>query len=145
MIGNAAQYSKGRALGLLRAVALIAVMVGALVSFGFVLSVGHYNFRVLMVLFTIWDLSPFLALILVDLASKHWPVFNRASLYGVMLIVATASVAIYGSVVLKAPAQPAFAFLVVPLVSWVLLIVVVLITHVVSRRMSGRHERLFRS
>ena len=145
MIGEAAPHSNGRPLGLLRAVALIAVTVGALGSFGLMLSVGHYNFSILMLLFTIWDLSPFLALIVVDLASKHWPVFSRAALYGVMLIVAAGSVTIYGSVVLKAPAQPAFAFLVVPLGSWVLLIVVVLVAHVVSGRMSGRHERLFRS
>jgi hypothetical protein len=144
MTGEAAQHSAGRPLGLLRAVALIAVMVGALVSFGLALRVGRYNFNVLILLFTIWDLSPFLALIAADNVSKHWMAFARASLYGVMLIVAAGSVAIYGSVVLKAPAQPAFAFLLVPLGSWVLLIFVVLITHVVSRRLSGRHERLFR-
>jgi hypothetical protein len=127
-IDEAAKNSKGYALGRLRAVALIAVIVGALSSFGLMLSVGHYNFNILMVLFTIWDLSPFLALIFIDFFSRHSPVFNRARLYVVMLVVATASVAIYGSVVLRAPAQPAFAFLVVPLVSWVLLIIVVLIT-----------------
>jgi hypothetical protein len=119
-------------------------MFGALASFGLMLSVGHYQFNVLMLLFTIWDLSPFLALILVDAVSKHWAVFHRAALYTVMLIVAVASVTIYGSVVLRAPAQPAFAFLVVPVGSWVLLILVVLVGHAVSRRMSGRHERLFR-
>ena len=144
MTGEAAPHSEGRPLGLLRAAALLAAMVGALGSFGFALRVGHYNFNVLMLLFTIWDLSPFLALIVADNVSKHWPVLTRATLYGVMLIVAAGSVAIYGSVVLKAPAQPAFAFLLVPLGSWVFLIVVVLIAHVVSRRLTGRHERLFR-
>jgi hypothetical protein len=145
MIGEATQHSKGRTLGLLRAVALIALTLGALGSFVLMLSVGHYSFSILMVLFTIWDLSPFLALIVVDFTSKHWPVFSRAALYGVMLIVAAGSVAIYGTVALKAPAQPAFAFLMVPLGSWVLLIVVVLVAHVVSTKVSGRHERLFRS
>ena len=128
----------------MRPVALIAVMLGALGSFGLMLSVGHYQLSVLMLLFAIWDLSPFLAIILVDLVSKHWAGFHRTALYVLMLVVAVGSVTIYGSVVLRAPAQPAFAFLVVPLVSWVLLILVVLTGHVVSRRMSGRHEPLFR-
>jgi hypothetical protein len=128
----------------MRTVALIALMLGALGSFGLMLRVGHYQLSVLMLLFTIWDLSPFLALISIDLVSKHWAVFHRTALYVVMLVVAVGSVTIYASVVLRAPAQPAFAFLVVPLASWVLLILVVLIGHVVSRRMSGRDEPLFR-
>jgi hypothetical protein len=128
----------------MRTFALIAVMLGALGSFGLMLRVGHYQLSVLMLLFTIWDLSPFLALILIDRLSKHWAVFHRMALYVLMLVVAMGSVTIYGSVVLRAPAQPAFAFLVVPLGSWILLILVVLIGHVVSRRMSGRHEQLFR-
>src|SRR5437870_11145412 len=70
MTGEAAQHAEGRPLGLLRAVALIVVVVGVLGSFGLVLRVGHYNFNILMLLFTIWDLSPFFALIVADTVSK---------------------------------------------------------------------------
>src|ERR1700687_1070241 len=77
----------GGFLGLLRAVALIAVVAGALGSVGLMLWVGHRNpSRVLLVLFVIWDLSPFIALVLADIVSKRWPVVTRATLYGVMLI-----------------------------------------------------------
>src|ERR1700731_2872365 len=77
----------GGFLGLLRAVALIAVVAGALGSVGLMLWVGHRNpSRVLLVLFAIWDLSPFIALVLADIVSKRWSVITRATLYGVMLI-----------------------------------------------------------
>jgi len=141
---EASQNTKGQAPGLLRALALSAIILAALASFALMLNVGHYHFNILTVLFTLWDLSPFVALIVIELFSKHWHVFSRVSLYCLMLIVAASSVTIYGSVVLRAPAQPAFAFLLVPLVSWVFLVAVVLITHVASRRMSGRHEPLWR-
>src|SRR5258705_10532634 len=52
-------------LGLLHAVALSAVVVGAMVSVGLMLWVGHRNpSRILLALFVIWVLSPFMALLL---------------------------------------------------------------------------------
>ena len=90
----------GGFLGLLRAVALIAVVAGALGSVGLMLWVGHRNpSRVLLVLFAIWDLSPFIALVLADIVSKRWSVLTRATLYGVMLILTLGSLAFYGDVV----------------------------------------------
>jgi hypothetical protein len=131
-----------RRLNVLRGVAIAAVVVGALVSFGLMLHIGRYRFSSLMLLFAIWDLSPFVALFAAGVVSKRWPVITRGAL--VMLIVAGDSVVIYGRVAAKAPTQLAFAFLIVPLASWVLLIVTVLIAHVISTKLSGRHERLFR-
>src|SRR3984893_13107145 len=82
----------GGLLGLLRAVALIAVVAGAAGSVGLMLWVGHRNpSRVLLVLFAIWDLSPFIALVLADIVSKRWSVITRATLYGVMLILTLGS------------------------------------------------------
>src|SRR6266446_8409199 len=73
--------------GLLHAVALIAVLAGAGGSVGLMLWVGHRNpSRVLLGLFVIWVLSPFIALLLVNMVSKRWSVITRATLYGVMLI-----------------------------------------------------------
>ena len=73
-----------------------------------------------MLLFAVWDLSPFAGLFVAGIVSKRWRILMRAALYAVMLFVAGESVVVYGRVVLKRPAQPAFAFLMVPLVScWV--------------------------
>src|ERR1700694_4715124 len=86
-----AKASRGRPdggfFGLLRAVARIAVVAGAVGSVGSMLWVGHRNpSRVLLALFVIWDLSPFVALVLADIVSKRWSVLTRATLYGLMLI-----------------------------------------------------------
>ena len=92
--------SDGGFLGLLRAAALIAVVAGALGSVGLMLWVGHRNpSRILLVLFAIWDLSPFIALVLADIVSMRWSVLTRATLYGVMLILTLGSLAFYGDVV----------------------------------------------
>lgn len=131
--------SDGGFLGLLRAVALIAVVAGALGSVGLMLWVGHRNpSRVLLVLFAIWDLSPFIALVLADIVSKRWSVLTRATLYVVMLILTLGSLAFYGDVVWRPRPQPAFVFLVVPLASWLLMTIVVPIAALVSGRLSRR-------
>ena len=135
---------QSRGLDVLRSVALVLVVVAAIVSFGLMLHVGQYRLSVLMLLFAVWDLSPFAGLFVAGIVSKRWRILMRAALYAVMLFVAGESVVVYGRVVLKRPAQPAFAFLMVPLVSWALLIVVLLIAHVVSTKRSG-HKALFRA
>jgi len=129
----------GRSLGRLRVVALIALGVGAVGSVGLMLGVGHRNpSRVLLVLFAIWDLSPFLALVLADIVSKRWPVLTRATLYAVMVILALGSLAFYGYVLLRPRPQPAFVFLVVPLGSWLFMTIAVAIAALVSGRLSRR-------
>jgi len=130
----------GGILGVLRGAALIAVVVGAAGSAGFMLRVGHRNKSlILMSLFTIWVLSPFVALVLANAVSKRWTVVTRATLHCVMLVVTVGSLAIYGNVALGPPrAKPAFFFLVVPLVSWLLMAVVVPIAEFLSGRPSGR-------
>lgn len=135
---------QSRGLDVLRSVALVLVVVAAIVSFGLMLHVGQYRLSVLMILFAVWDLSPFAGLFVAGIVSKRWRNLMRAALYAVMLVVAGESVVVYGRVVLKHPAQPAFAFLMVPLVSWALLIVVLLIAHVVSTRRAG-DQPLFRA
>jgi hypothetical protein len=122
----------------------VAVVLSAAVSFGLMLHVGEYRLNLLMLLFVVWDLSPFAALTVAGVASKRWPKITRTALYGVMLCVAGESVMVYGRVVWKRPAQPAFAFLVVPLASWTLLIIVVLVAHVISTKNSG-HQPLIRA
>ena len=124
----------------LRIAALIAVVAGAAGSFGLMLHVGRRNnSHVLLVLFTIWDLSPFIALILADIVSKGWPVLTRTSLYSGMLIITLGSLAIYADVAFGPPRpQPAFMFLVVPLASWVLMAAALPIAAFVSGRRTHR-------
>jgi hypothetical protein len=121
-------------LGLLRATAVMAVLAGAAGSIASMLRVGHRNnSRILLVLFTIWVLSPFAALIIANLVSKRWSVLTRSTLYCLMLALALGSFAIYGNVAFGPPrAQPAAAFLVVPLASWLLIATVIPIAALIS-------------
>jgi hypothetical protein len=113
--------------GFLRIAALIAVPVGALGSVGFMFQVGHRNESViLMTLFTVWVLSPFLGLARAYLASRRWPDSARLAFYWVTLVIALSSPGIYGAVAFGLTKfQPAFFFLVAPLVSWLLIALVV--------------------
>jgi hypothetical protein len=127
-------------LGLLRATALAAVLVGAVGSVGLTLHAGRRNpSRLLMVLFTLWVLSPFVALVLASVAAKRWSFPTRATLYVVMLVVTLGSLAIYGDVALGPPrAKTAFFFLVVPPASWLLIAIAVPIAALISGRRSRR-------
>ena len=138
-----AEANRGRTGGgflrLLHAVALTAVAVGAIGSVGLMIWVGHRNpSRLLLALFVIWDLSPFIGLVLADMVSQRWSTITRATLYGAMLILALGSLALYGDVVLRPRPQPAFRFLVVPLGSWLLMTIVVPIAALISGRLSRR-------
>jgi hypothetical protein len=138
--------SRGRTaggfLGLLHAAALIAVVAGAVGSVGLMLRAGHRNpSRLLLVLFALWVLSPFIALVLVNMGSKRWSVLTQATLHTVMLVLTVGSLAIYGDVALGPPrVKAAFVFVVVPPASWLLIAIVVPIAALISRRPSRRSD-----
>jgi hypothetical protein len=124
----------------LHAAAQIAALAGAVGSFGLMLHAGRHAPRLLVVLFTIWVLSPFVALGLADVVSRRWPVPIRATLYSVMIVVALGSLAAYGADALRPPrAQAAFVFVVVPPASWLLGATVIAVA-VISGRRSRRGD-----
>jgi hypothetical protein len=125
-------------LGLLRAAARIAVLAGAVGSVGLTLHAGrHNNSRVLLVLFTLWVLSPFMALVLADVVSKRWPILILATLYSVMLVLTLVSLALYGDVALgPTRAKTAFVFVVVPPASWLVTAIALSLAALISRRRS---------
>jgi len=117
------ESSGGGSRGLLRGAARIALAIGAAGSLALMFRVGRNNPSVvLMGLFTIWALSPFVALLAVDAIWKRRPAPVRATLYVLMLIIAVGSLAVYAAVALGPPRpKPAFFFLAVPFASWLLI------------------------
>src|SRR5260370_41795226 len=107
-------------LRLIRAAALVAVLAGAVGSVGLTLYAGRRNdSRILIVLFALWVLSPFVALVSASVASKRWLALTRATLYSAALIVTLSSLVIYGVVALGPPrGKTACVFVVVPPASW---------------------------
>ena len=130
--------TEGGFLGILHSAALIAVLAGAVGSVGLMLHAGHRNpSRLLLVLFALWVLSPFIALVLANMVSKRWSVLTRATLYTVMLVLTVGSLAIYGDVALGPPRpKAAFVFVVVPPASWLLIGIVLPIAALISGRPS---------
>jgi hypothetical protein len=122
--------------------ARIAVVAGAGGSAGLTLYAGRHNAsRLLIVLFTLWVLSPFMALAWANMVSKGWPVVTRAALYGLMLALPLGSLAIYGDAALGPPRpKPAFVFLVVPMASALLIAIVIPVAAFLSGRLARRGD-----
>jgi hypothetical protein len=116
---------------------LIAAIAGAVGSAGLTVYAGRRNSSLLLItLFLGWVLSPFIGLAGVYARSRSWASFTGSAFYWLMLVVAVASPLIYGIVALgPRRAQPAFVFLVVPLVSWVIIGIAFAI---ITQRSGGR-------
>ena len=136
------QRNDGGFLGSLRTAALIVSVTGAIGSLGFMLRVGSRNpSRLLLLVFAIWVLSPFAALILTHTASKRWAGLTRAALYSLMLVLPLVSLTLYGDVALGAPRPtPALRFLVVPGASWLLIATLLPIAALLSGKSPRRNE-----
>lgn len=134
--------AEGRLFGL-RIAALIAVVIGAVGSVGFLLRATSRNpSQLLVALLVIWVLSPFVALLAANVASKRWSVLTRATLYAVMLVIALGSLAIYEADALWPRAsQGAFVFIIVSPASWLLMAIVVPVAALISARRSHRIHR----
>jgi hypothetical protein len=133
---------EGGFLGRLRTAAFITVVAGAVGSVGLMLRAGQRTPRLLLILFTLWVLSPFAGLLWANMVSKRWSALTRVTLSCVTLIVTLGSLAIYAELVDLKPAGSANAFLyvVVPPASWLFMTMVVPMAALISRRLSRRGD-----
>lgn len=123
-------------LGFLRIIALIVLISGTVGSLYFVIKAGRNNNSVLLrALFVFWVVSPFVAFVVTDIISKHWSYLARKTLCWLILSVTLCSLGFYSGVI-KLQTKPAFIFLVVPLISWLLIITGILITRKLSRNIN---------
>lgn len=109
-------------------VAVLSVMAGAGASVGFTIYSGRNNDSVwLILLFAGWVMAPFIALLLVNTVGNRWSVPSRVSLYTLMVAVTVGSLVMYSGIWRVPGTKPAFAFVVVPLLSWFVMGMAVLI------------------
>ena len=93
---------------------------------------------VALALIAVWILSPMIALVLAEVVAKRWHIFGRATVYGLMLVVALGSVIIYGmDVFIPLSPRKGFPYALVPAVSW-LLIAMVLVVAAFRTRARGK-------
>ncbi len=129
-------------LSVLHRAALIAMITGAAGSVTLMLHAGRrQQSRVLIVLFGIWVLSPFVAGVVASSVSKRWAALTQATLCMVIVVLTLGSLAIYGDVAFGyTKAKVGFIFLVVPLASWLIAAVAVTTAALISGRQSHRRK-----
>ena len=119
----------------LRATALLVGLVGAVGSLYFMFSASRkQNSLILLGLFTAWVLSPFIGMFISIKFSKRWTVTTRSLLYWLIIVLTIGSLVAYSGAFNIPQKRNAFIFLIVPLISWILLIVTVLAARRFSRK-----------
>ena len=123
---------------MLRTVALIAAAIGGAGSVNFLLQAGRRNSSLILLvaLFSIWVASPFVMLGLGILKSERFTERVRSTLYVLTIVLALASLAIYSRLIDVKPAGSpnTFLFVAVPPTSWVIIMIVMSIVALRSRR-----------
>jgi hypothetical protein len=115
--------------------ALLVGIGGAIISLYFMFNAGRDQPSVfLIILFTLWVLSPFIGLFVLNNISKRWIVSVRETLYWLAIITTILSVAGYSGRFNTPDTKTAFVFLVIPFVSWI----IIAISFFIARRVSKR-------
>jgi len=122
-------------INLLRTIALVLILVGAIGSLGFMFNAGRNQKSViLIILFTTWVLSPYVGLLIANKISKGWTVYTRLTLYWLMIVLTFGSLISYSGAFSSYGTKPAFKFLVVPLISWLLIVIAIPIINRLSHK-----------
>lgn len=108
-------------LAALRSAGLGALIAGAIATMALMLYAGGPNRPMVLVpLFAVWDISPYVMLWLLHRLSVRWARTPRLTLYWVMIAVTVGSLGYYiYDVAHPRQAQAAFPYVVVPPVAWV--------------------------
>ena len=117
-------------------ISIIIAVAGAIGSLVFMLRAGSNTPLFLLTGFVFWILSPFAALIFAILRSKRWSTITRTAIYCLTPAISLGSFLIYSEILNVAPrgAANAFRFVVVSPLSWFLIIVVIAIAALISRK-----------
>jgi hypothetical protein len=125
----------------LRKTALILVLTGAVVSLILTFIAGHNNNALILTfLFAVWVLSPYTAFLMSDVISKSWSVLCRSALYCLMVVLTLGSLLLYSGILKFHSVKPAFVFIIVPLISWILLIIIIPLNERLSRKMADKNS-----
>jgi hypothetical protein len=124
---------------LLRAAALIALPIGAVGTILLFFRASERTPPLLIVLFLLWLLSPFAVLAWAHIRSPRWSAATRLALYGVTLVIALGSLAIYGNLIAitRQGAPKAAPFVIVAPLSWLLTAIAVGAAARISRRLDS--------
>ena len=113
---------------LLRTVTILILLIGAILSAILTLNAGRKNSSIILpALFLIWVLSPFMMLLFANYRSKRYIGHRYIIYYPVMILLSIFSVIAYTGVLNPVNAKAATVFLFIPLISWMLIIIGVVV------------------
>ncbi|UWZ82716.1 hypothetical protein [Occallatibacter riparius] len=120
----------------LRAMVRAGLWVGAVGSLCFTVYAGRHNASVLLrALFAVWVLSPFAGLLLAERSAERVPTGIANSMRGSALVIMVCSLGIYGAAAMSGPGRhTTFAFLAVPVASWLAIVPLLIASRIVARR-----------
>ena len=115
------QSRPGNPVDPLRRVARTALAIGAAGSLALMVYAGRNNRSIgLVLLFTAWVSSPYVALAVADRWANHWEPLLRSAFYGVMVAISLGSLLVYGFDALQPRPQAAFFYVLVPPSCWII-------------------------
>ena len=98
---------------------------------------GRHSPVLLLILFVGWVLSPYLAMFLVRFVSKLRPIIAPNLLHGLILFISLGSVASYCFTSIQHRTKPPTGvYLIVPFISWFLIVVAIAVTAYKKRKIS---------
>lgn len=125
-----------KSLSLMRSLSHIAVLIAAVGSLDFMYNgSNHQKSIILLLLFTGWVILPFAGLLVLDTIAKSWSSKARNQLYWFIFVMSVASLIAYSGVLLPSGTKTAFIFLVAPVISWLIIILVIMVSRY------GRNQR----
>jgi hypothetical protein len=106
-------------------VALLSILIGAIDSLVLTLHAGNRNKSIFLpALFVLWVLSPYVALMAATLKLNRHSITSRIVLYVTAIIISLCSLLGYSGILNLPNAKHAAIFLITPLVSWIIIIIV---------------------
>jgi hypothetical protein len=109
-------------------VALIILLAGAICSLALMFSEGRNQKSILLIaMFTIWVFSPFFALLVANIRSRDLDRRTHTTLYLMALFITLGSLVVYSGGWKIPGVKPAFKFLMVPFISWLLILIFIAI------------------
>ena len=119
----------------MRFTALTALTIGAASSLGLWIHAAQHPPPLIVALFVVWVLSPFVVLGIGHVVAKRWAPSTQTALYWVTLLVTVASIAIYADdAVAHRTAHPAFVYVAVPPASWLASVIALGVGAWIARR-----------
>ncbi len=114
----------------MRTIALTSSIIGAFGSLYFVLHAGRNQSSIILIaLFVVWVLSPFVGLFFANKISNRWTIDSRRLFYGLTLILTIGSLVVYSGIVIPPKTRLTPFFLLVPLIS---LLVIAIVTRTLT-------------